>query len=69
VPTGEKPFETRINLPAAWRGLRDEELAVVCGVKDAVFCHNGLFIGGAKTKDGAIEMARVAIECAHPVVA
>ena len=31
-------------LPKAWAGLRNEELAAVTGVEDAIFCHTGRFI-------------------------
>lgn len=53
-------FEIRKNLPKEWSGLRDEELAKVSGVHDAVFCHRACFLCVAKTKEGAIEMARLA---------
>jgi uncharacterized UPF0160 family protein len=54
-------FEARKDLPAAWAGLRDQELAAVTGVPDAVFCHNGLFIAAAKSFDGVMTMARMAL--------
>lgn len=53
-----KSFENRKNLPAAWAGLKDEELQKVSGVTDAMFCHRALFMAAAKTKEGAIALAK-----------
>jgi uncharacterized UPF0160 family protein len=39
-------FENRKPLPAAWRGLRDEELSRESGVPGCVFVHASGFIGG-----------------------
>lgn len=58
---GVESFKNRKNLPATWGGLYDAELQSVTGVADAVFCHRGLFLAVAKTKEGAIELARKAL--------
>ena len=55
-------FEQRADLPAAWAGLTGKDLAAVCGVADATFCHNGRFIAAAKTREAALEMARIAVD-------
>lgn len=55
-------FDKRKALPASWGGLRDGDLASATGVEDAVFCHIGLFICGARTREGALELARLAVE-------
>jgi uncharacterized UPF0160 family protein len=55
-------FETRKNFPASWAGLRDEELQKVTGVPGALFCHRGLFLVVAKSKEGAIKLAQIAVE-------
>jgi uncharacterized UPF0160 family protein len=55
-------FENRKSLPESWRGLTDQDLAKVTGVSDAVFCHNAGFIAVAKSKEGAIKLAELAIE-------
>ncbi|KAK3710050.1 hypothetical protein LTR37_010481 [Vermiconidia calcicola] len=55
-------FENRKGLPEAWRGVRDEELSKVSGVEGGVFVHASGFIGGNKTFEGALEMARKAVE-------
>lgn len=57
----KKSFENRKSLPEAWAGLRDEELAKVSGVPDAVFCHNGRFLVVAKSKEGALALAGKAL--------
>lgn len=55
-------FENRKNLPASWAGQREEELQKVTGVSDAVFCHRALFLAVAKSKEGAIKLAQIAVE-------
>lgn len=62
VPVEADSFKARLDLPAAWAGLRDADLAAVTNVPDAVFCHNGRFIAGARSKEGALEMVRQALE-------
>lgn len=57
-----EPFSKRKPLPAAWAGKRDKELATLTGCNDAIFCHNGLFICGAKSKESILKMAQLAIE-------
>lgn len=47
-------YASRIYFPEKWAGLSGEELASVSGVPDAVFCHKGLFLAVAKSKEGAI---------------
>ncbi len=55
-------FELRKNLPEEWAGKTDEDLANETGVPDAIFCHKKKFIAVAKSKKGAIELARLALE-------
>lgn len=62
VPAAEGLFASRMDLPGEWAGLRDEELASVTGVPDAVFCHSNLFIAGARTLEGALRMADLALQ-------
>lgn len=62
VPVSSESFEARADLPAAWAGLRDAELAAVTGVPDASFCHNGRFIAAAKSFEGVLAMARLALQ-------
>ena len=62
VRNNPRSFDNRKNMPGAWAGLRDEELAAVTGVKDAVFCHRNLFMAVAKSKEGALKLAQIAAE-------
>lgn len=55
-------FENRKSLPDAWKGVRDDELSKVSGVPGCVFVHASGFIGGNKTFEGALEMAKKAVD-------
>jgi len=57
-----KSFENRKNLPKSWAGLKDEALQKVSGVGDAIFCHKALFMAVAKSKEGAIKLAELALK-------
>lgn len=61
VPVEPNSFVARKDLPATWAGLRGAALARVCGVDDAVFCHNARFIGGAESLKGVLQMAELAV--------
>lgn len=61
VPLEVGSFDSRLDLPAAWAGLRDAELAAVTGVPDSVFCHLNLFIAGARSFEGAVRLAELAL--------
>jgi uncharacterized UPF0160 family protein len=62
VPVSPDNFDARADLPEAWAGLRDAELAAVTGVPDAGFCHNGRFIAAAKSFEGVRAMAKLALQ-------
>ncbi|MBY0241108.1 MAG: MYG1 family protein [Burkholderiaceae bacterium] len=62
VSLNAESFDARADLPEAWAGLRDAELAAVTGVPDAGFCHNGRFIASAKSYEGAYAMALLALK-------
>lgn len=55
-------FENRKGLPEAWRGVRDQDLSGVAGIRGCVFVHASGFIGGNVTFDGALAMAKKACE-------
>lgn len=69
VPVEAGSFTARLDLPKPWAGLREQELAAVTGVPDSVFCHLNLFIGGARSFEGAVRMAELALaeQAAHAV--
>ncbi|KAJ9156277.1 hypothetical protein NKR23_g920 [Pleurostoma richardsiae] len=62
VPVSKDSFESRKPLPAAWRGFRDEELDGISGVPGCVFVHAAGFIGGNKTFEGALALAKKALD-------
>lgn len=62
VPVEPGSFENRKSLPKAWAGLSDKALQDVTQLDDAMFCHNGLFIGGAASFDSTMKMAAMALE-------
>jgi len=55
-------FKNRRDLPEAWAGKRDTELAELTGVTDAVFCHTGRFMAVAHSKEGAVKLAKLALD-------
>ncbi|PKU22334.1 hypothetical protein CWS72_21890 [Telmatospirillum siberiense] len=61
VPPEKGSFAQRRPLPDAWAGLRDEALAAVSGVADATFCHPARFVCGARSREGALALARGAV--------
>ncbi|HNW71710.1 MAG TPA: MYG1 family protein [Candidatus Paceibacterota bacterium] len=54
-------FKRRKYFPQAWAGLSDGELAKVSGVSDSVFCHRGIFMVVAKSKEGIIKLVEKAL--------
>lgn len=56
VSMNPNSFISRKPLPKEWRGVRDEDLSKVAGIDGCVFCHASGFIGGNKTREGALEM-------------
>ncbi len=54
-------FESRKLFPESWAGKRDKELAEITGAPDAVFCHNKRFMVIAKSKEGALKLANIAL--------
>ena len=62
VSEGKDSFENRKGLPEAWCGVRDQDLSSVAGIPGCVFVHASGFIGGNVSFDGALEMAKKAVE-------
>ncbi|WJX43152.1 hypothetical protein P8452_30295 [Trifolium repens] len=54
-------FESRKALPSQWRGLRDDILSKEAGIPGCVFVHMSGFIGGNQTFEGALAMAKAAL--------
>lgn len=62
VPITPESFESRKPLPETWRGLRDDELSKASGINGGIFVHASGFIGGNKTKEGALALAKGALQ-------
>lgn len=61
VPDDVHSFNTKKPFPTSWGGLEGETLAAVSGVPDAYFCHRNLWIAGTRTREGAIDLAKKAL--------
>ncbi|MEJ5990619.1 MYG1 family protein [Ramlibacter sp. PS3R-8] len=61
VPVKAESFEARRDLPRAWAGLRDAQLVQASGVFDALFCHTNVFIAVARSFEGALKLAELAL--------
>lgn len=66
MPPEPNSFAQRLPLPAAWAGLQGADLAAAAGIEDAVFVHPKQFVGAARSRDGAMEMAKTAIALSTP---
>eukprot|EP00123_Amoebidium_parasiticum_P001308 comp12364_c0_seq1/m.7249 comp12364_c0_seq1/g.7249 ORF comp12364_c0_seq1/g.7249 comp12364_c0_seq1/m.7249 type:complete len:335 (-) comp12364_c0_seq1:468-1472(-) len=64
VPLTPSSFELRKAMPEPWRGLRDDALSAACGIPGGVFIHANGFIGGMKTKEGALALAKACLNFA-----
>lgn len=62
IRVSAKSFESRKRFPESWAGKSGKELVEITGVDDAVFCHNTRVFAGAETKEGAIKLAKLAVE-------
>lgn len=61
VPVSSGSFEFRKGLPEHLRGLRDDELSEKSGVPGCIFIHTAGFIGGAKTKEAVLQLAKMSL--------
>jgi uncharacterized UPF0160 family protein len=61
VNSSKDSYDMHAPLPAHWAGLRDEKLADVTGVEDAIFCHTGRFIAIAKSRGGIMQLLEQAL--------
>ena len=62
VPKSVSSFESRRGLPEPWRGVRDAALDELTGLTGCIFVHASGFIGGHKTREGALEMTKLALK-------
>jgi uncharacterized UPF0160 family protein len=64
VPPEPGSFAQRVPFPEPWAGLQAQSLADASGVPDAVFVHVRRFVGAAKSRQGAIDLATKALAAA-----
>lgn len=64
VPRELGEFANRTDFPADWAGHSGAELARASGVPDAIFCHPAGFYASAGSREGALALARRALEAA-----
>ncbi len=62
VSVAPEVFKCRKALPEPWRGVRDDELSRIADIEGCIFVHASGFIGGNKTREGALEMAKRALK-------
>ncbi len=62
VPIVFRQFESRMYFPKTWAGLVDEDLEKITGVTGSVFCHNKRFFCVTKTREGAVALAKLALD-------
>jgi uncharacterized UPF0160 family protein len=61
IPLGRTQFSFRKGLFYRWRGLPEDELIKASGIKDIQFIHVQGYIGGAKSKESAIQIAEMSL--------
>ncbi len=62
VPKALGSFANRKDLPEAWGGHADAELAAITGVADAMFAHTKRFYASARSREGILALAAQALE-------
>lgn len=62
VPVESGSFECVKFLPKEWRGKEENEINKLARITSAVFVHPNGFIGGARTHEDVIKMAKEALE-------
>lgn len=62
VPNTPSSFVCRKFLHKDWRGLRGGDITDLSDIQDAIFCHATGFIGGCRSREGALRMAVLSLE-------
>jgi uncharacterized UPF0160 family protein len=62
VPKALGEFANRKDLPEAWGGHANAELAEITGVPDAMFAHIKGFYASARSREGILALARQALD-------
>lgn len=58
----EEGFKNRKDLPKEWAGKNGKELEKVSNIEQMDFCHNALFICGAKSKEAILKALEAALK-------
>ncbi len=61
VKVSSHSFERKRPFPESWAGKEAVELQEETGVSDAVFCHRDRFVAYAKSRDGVVRLAELAL--------
>ena len=61
IPAGRRKFMYRKLLPSKWGG-RKRDFARISEVQDAIYCHKGCFLAEARSLEGAVKLAVIALE-------
>ncbi len=69
MPPEPGSFAQKMPLPEAWAGLENEALVAASGVLDAVFVHLRRFMGAARSRGGALALARLALAAGEAAAA
>ena len=62
APPERFSLDVKKRFPKEWAGKRGQEFADITGINDAIFCHNARFMCVAKSKEGALKLAQLALE-------
>ena len=60
VSSNEAPYGLKCPFPKEWRGLRDDEISAVSGIKTLRFCHNSGFLIAADELDDTVKACKEA---------
>ncbi|MFA5185963.1 MAG: MYG1 family protein [Patescibacteria group bacterium] len=61
VPVIPRSLKPKFPFPQEWAGKHDQELAATSGVADALFCHAQRHIVTAQSRDGVIQLTKLAL--------
>ena len=62
IPSAIGRFEQRKPFPKDWWGKSAEELKIITGVDDITFCHNTGFLVSVSSLEGALKVAKIAVD-------
>lgn len=57
VPVEDESRDVKVPFPDSWRGLEEDDIESISGIKGMTFCHNSGFMASSDTLDTAVEIA------------